>query len=436
MKNFGRLVLAAIPLLLLVWIVLPTQHLSQPLESLGWSIPSPCACIDHACLDTSDGIQIIYSYIQHMSAMWDLVDGLGYPGRNTFVPAFRRLNPATYSGWPFSYHDPVAIIFLDRLVAKFLRHGKHTDTMLNMFLVSAVSLFDAMSTRYRTKLKKTSRILMDLEPLQARYKAIPAYNRAHLDIETDRILNSTVAELTYGLGGICTDILNRTEELKLVPDTLELSALGKQVTDGLDGELARVRNVAAHLPWWDTWTLAHWQGYSRTIRYRAYLKFFREEEQTFRDLANAASAFHNNLVGLRDYCIWYTSDDTSRLINADRSGEAAPNVQNIARNIEHLSNRIKEAWSAGDNGSLSDTASAFYNNLVGLRDYCIWYIKDDTSRLINTDRSREATPDVQDIARDIERLSNRIEDAWNARVNNAPGWPPRLVRPIAAPQIP
>ncbi|KAJ7147318.1 hypothetical protein C8R46DRAFT_546994 [Mycena filopes] len=201
-------------------------------------------------------------------------------------------------------HDPVSIVF-DRLVSKFLRHGKHTDTLLNMFLVSVVSLFDAMST----KLKKTSRISMDLEPLQARYKAIAGYNRAHLDIETDRILNSTVAELTSGLGGICTEILNRTEELKLMPDVLELSALGKQVTDGLDGELARVRNVVAHLPWWDTWTLARWQGYSRTIRYRAYLKFFREEEQTFWDLANAASAFHNNLVGLRDYCIWYTGDD-------------------------------------------------------------------------------------------------------------------------------
>ncbi|KAJ7147349.1 hypothetical protein C8R46DRAFT_1359852 [Mycena filopes] len=365
MQNIRALVLAAIPLFLLVWIVLPTQHLLQPLEALGWSNTSRNhLCTDHACLGTSDGLQIIDSYIQHMSAIWDFVDGLGHPGSNTFVPATQRLDPAMYSGWPISPHDPVAKKFLDGLIYDLLLRGRHVDIVIDIFLGPAVSHFDTISMR----LKKINQMLMNLEQLQARYKAVPGYNRPYLDIEMDKIFNSTVVELTAGLGGICTHILNRTEELKLMPDALELTALGNRVTNGLDGELNRARNVLAHLPWWDTWTLAHWQGYSHTIRYRAYLKFFREEEQTLRDLAHTASAFYNNLVGLRDYCIWYNNNDTSRLINTDRSREAAPNVQSVVGNIE--------------------------------------------------------------------RLSNRIEDAWNARVNDAPGWPPRLVRPVAALQIP
>ncbi|KAJ7160789.1 hypothetical protein C8R46DRAFT_1105663 [Mycena filopes] len=348
MQNIRALVLAAIPLFLLVWIVLPTQHLFQPLEALGWSNTSRNLCTDHACLGTSDGLQIIGSYMQHMSTMWDFVDGFGHPGSKTFFPASRRLDPATYSGWPNAYNDPVAVSFLDHLVWDFLLRGDYADSMLDNSLGSVVTRFDTLSR----KLKKISQVLMDLKPSQAKYKAVPGYDRAYLAIETDNIFNSSVVELASELSGICTDILNRIEESKLMPTVLEVNALGEQMTDGLDGELLRVRNVVAHLPWWDTWTFAHWEGRSHTIRYRAYLKFFQEEEETLRTLAYVASAFHNNLVGLRDYCIWY--------------------------------------------------------------------IKDDTSRLINTDRSREATPDVQDIARDIERLSNRIEDAWNARVNNAP----------------
>ncbi|KAJ7147364.1 hypothetical protein C8R46DRAFT_1130145 [Mycena filopes] len=347
MQNVRALVLAAIPLFLLVWIVLPTQHLLQPLEALGWSNTSRNLCTDHACLGTSDGLQIIDSYIQHMSAMWDFVDGLGHPGSNTFVPASRRLDPATYSGWPFSFHDPVAKEFLDHFIYDFLLRGDYADSMLDTCLSRIVTRFDTVSR----KLRKISQILMDLEPLQARYKAAPGYSPAYLAIETDNIFNSTVVELTSELNGICTDILNRIEECKLVPSVLEVNALGKHVADGLDGELDRVRDVVAHLPWWDTWTFAHWEGKSHTIRYRAYLKFFQEEEQTLRTLAYVASAFHNNLVGLRDYCVWYTNNDTSRLINSDRSREATPNVQNIARNIERLSTRIKDAWNADINGS-------------------------------------------------------------------------------------
>ncbi|KAJ7160775.1 hypothetical protein C8R46DRAFT_1105633 [Mycena filopes] len=340
MKNIRRLALA-VALSLLVWIVLRT-HLAQPLrlEAPGWSNSSRNPCTGHACLGTSDGLQIIDSYIQHISTMWDFVDGLGHPGGNTFVPATRRLNPATYSKWPNAYDDPVSIVF-DRLISKFLLQGRQVDLGFDIFIVPVVSVFETISTR----LKKTSQILMDLEPLQAKYKAVPGYDRAYLDIETDKIFNSTIIELASGLGGICTKVLNETEQLKLMPDVLELSALGKQVTDGLDGELDRVRDVIAHLPWWDTWTFAHWEGRSHTIRYRAYLKFFQEEKETLRTLADVASAFHNNLVGLRDYCVWYTGDDTSRLINNDRSREATPNVQ------KRLSTRIEDAWNADVNGA-------------------------------------------------------------------------------------
>ncbi|KAJ7147370.1 hypothetical protein C8R46DRAFT_1130171, partial [Mycena filopes] len=238
-----------------------------------------------------------------MSAMWDFVDGLGRPAMNTFVPVARRLNPATYSGWPIAYHDPVATIFLDRLITKFLRVGSYIDSRLGGFSTDIIQLFSIASKR----LKKTSQMLMDLEQLQTKYKAATGSNLAYLDIGTDQVFNSTVVELASRLTVMCTDVLNRTE--KLIPDVLELSILGKQVTDGLDGELDRARNVFAHLPWWDTWTLAHWEGRSRTIRYRAYLKFFQEEEHTFRALGSAASAFHGNLVGLSDYCRWYNGDD-------------------------------------------------------------------------------------------------------------------------------
>ncbi|KAJ6542642.1 hypothetical protein B0H19DRAFT_1267877 [Mycena capillaripes] len=197
------------------------------------------------------------------------------------------------------------------------------------------------------KLKQTLKRLTELEPLQFTYKASPNFNLDYLEVTTDSIFNSTVVELITELNAICRVALDKSEELLSL--ALNVTTTGSELATGMDDELPRVKLALKNLPCWDTWTLAHWLGESLTARYRLYLKFFGDEKYTFRTLVDASSAIHNNnLVGIREYCTWYTDDVSIHLINEDRGASfKSVTAQTIARNIESLLNRIQDLLEAG-----------------------------------------------------------------------------------------
>ncbi|KAJ6482869.1 hypothetical protein C8R47DRAFT_1132955 [Mycena vitilis] len=313
---------------------------SPLLEMLGWA--PGFACSDHRCLDTARGLRITDGHVKHMTGIWDFVEGMGHPGGKTFVPvAIGRLNPATHE-WPPMYHDAASERFLT-LARDFLMDGSTMDMELDLLLTRIVGIL------WRSKtLNKTRRILMDIESSQY----IPDGFR-QMQIEKDKIFNSTISELVTETTTICKTALSKSENLSSA--TLNVSVLGSELALGLDGELVRVKDALLGLPWWDTWTLTHWEGRSRTTRYRAYLRFFEAEERTFRALVDASAAIHQNVVGLREYCVWYMDESTSNLIHEDGQGPGTTHpvtAKSTAQDIESLLNRLEIAWHAGEpNGS-------------------------------------------------------------------------------------
>ncbi|KAJ7620578.1 hypothetical protein DFH06DRAFT_1234242 [Mycena polygramma] len=336
---------------------------SSLLESLGWA-PS-LACSDHHCLDTTDGLRIMDGHVKHMVGIWNLVEGMGHPGGTTFVPvAIGRLNPATHE-WPPMYHDAASERFL-KLARDFLMEGSSMDMELDLLLTRIVGILWRSKTvrsdvslsvihfhiqPFGNKLNRTRQILMDIESSQSRDRVSNGFRQ--LQIEKDKIFNSTISELMAEITTTCKTALSKSENLPSA--ALNVSVLGSEMALGLDGELARVKDALLGLPWWDTWTLTHWEGRSRTTRYRAYLKFFEAEERTFRALADASAAIHQNVVGLRDYCVWYMDESTSNLIHEDGQGHGTTRpvtAKSIAQDIESLLNRLEITWHAGQpNGS-------------------------------------------------------------------------------------
>ncbi|KAJ7141873.1 hypothetical protein C8R43DRAFT_954529 [Mycena crocata] len=197
---------------------------------------------------------------------------------------------------------------------------------------------------FRRALKTTRELLALVQNAQ---RVAPSSQTDLIGIETDKLFNSTIAEVIGRINTICNATFDRKSVSHLAVAT---SALGTEFVLELDGESSRVNEALSLLPWWDTWTFDHWIGKSTTFRHRAYLKFFEEEGPILRSLAETASVINDNIIDLMNYCRWYTSDDTLHLIydDADSDDKIRPvTTQTISRDIQSLINRIEITLVAG-----------------------------------------------------------------------------------------
>ncbi|KAJ6482867.1 hypothetical protein C8R47DRAFT_1132953 [Mycena vitilis] len=314
-------------------------------SEIRWSAPGLPTCSGHPCLDAPNGLRIVDRHITHLAGIWNFVEGLGHPGMTTFYPVARRLSPARYD-WPDIYRDPIARNF-SNLASDFLRHGSHMDSYLSILVMDMVHQFRRMCYT----LKRVQHTLIEFQPSQTSHAARPTLSLEYQEIETDKIFNSTLVQLEIGLKSLCMAALDKSEIL--TPLALNVSIIGSELD--LESELARVDRNYKDLPWWDSWTIDHWLGTSGTAQLGAYLQFFRREEQTFRALATASSALQDNIVGLREYCIWYTDNTTSLLINEAQSRDEIlkpVTPYTIAQDIENLSGKVEDAWSAAQPNGL------------------------------------------------------------------------------------
>ncbi|KAJ7279108.1 hypothetical protein C8J57DRAFT_1305573 [Mycena rebaudengoi] len=290
-------------------------------------------CNGHPCLDLPNGLRIIDNHLKHIAGIWDLLEALGHPEESSLSPSAYRLASDFY---PLIRDDPEAQKLLE-VMDNFLRKAQRLDTPVARLLNLCYHQFFM-----ERPLKEIPGHLKKLESLQSSYKG---FNIKYMESETDSLLNSTIAMLAGSMTTTCERISIKTEEALSI--AAAASSSGSEVTSRLDDELARVKATLDELPWWDTWTISHWAGRSATAQRRAYLKYFKDEGQTLRTLAYLSSVIHDNLMGLENYCLWYTNPITFHLIQEEHHTNAkAASIQSITRDIESLLDRIRAAGSS------------------------------------------------------------------------------------------
>ncbi|KAJ7143081.1 hypothetical protein C8R43DRAFT_1015606 [Mycena crocata] len=316
------------PALLIVfgsWIcstILSSMTVSSPrLETLlpGFA-RSSTSCNDHLCLDPPNGLRIFDAHIRHLTGVWDLIEGLGHPGMETFTPTRQRL---MHDSYPLGvYRDTASQVFMRRM-SNFISDADQLDFILTReLLAKAVHSFRDISTMTSTR------------------TAFIGLSGADSDrVDTDRILNTTFAVFVQDISRVCNSTLDNVG--KVLPTSTNTSSTGNDLASEWGHELKRIQDALNSLPWWDVWTLAHWAGNSDTARYREYSKFLADEEQTFRLLADAALAIHDNLVDLRDYCLWYSDRETVRLMHEHTRNKKHPPLETVSRHIDQLVNRVE-----------------------------------------------------------------------------------------------
>ncbi|KAJ7168335.1 hypothetical protein C8R43DRAFT_984029 [Mycena crocata] len=299
---------------------------------------SPSQCNDHPCLTLTTGLDVVHAHLRHLIGIWDLVDGLGHPGMTTFVPtAQRSWSPDAY---PIGvYRDTTSRDLLKSMVV-FAHSTDHMDTVLSMKIISPlVRVFNPRWAILRS-LPQMGQTLTNLEQ--------GGTNDRELKMNIDVALNSTIAMLSEQAVAACNVV--RDKVVPFLPLAANTTLLGSGLISGIHADSPRVIEALRHLPWWDAWTFSHLAGASDTARFKAYLKFLKQEEQTFRYLAEAASAVHDNLVDLRDYCIWYSDNTTIRMINEDGLvARKSLSVKRVFQDVEYLLTRIKITLSTEHN---------------------------------------------------------------------------------------
>ncbi|KAJ7147320.1 hypothetical protein C8R46DRAFT_1130010 [Mycena filopes] len=300
---------------------------------------SKSLCTDHPCVGIPAVLQIVNSHVNHISAIWDLVEGLGHPGLN-FHPTAQRLDRATCQSCPVIHHDLKSERFLYRM-HQFLWIADNLDQQLTYSLLpSAVHRFGIILKT----LLQTQETLTEIELSQARDRAVPGSRLDLRAAETDSILNATVGQIVAKMNTVCETVLE--ESKRATPLALNASSLGAELALGLDGELVRVHNALNRLPWWDTWTLDHWMGMSRSYRHRAYLRFFEDEQQVLRLLVTEASYIYDNLADLNHYCLWYTTDENIHSVHTYNATKLVT-TESLAQDIKAVTNRIRITGALG-----------------------------------------------------------------------------------------
>ncbi|KAJ7279110.1 hypothetical protein C8J57DRAFT_1305579 [Mycena rebaudengoi] len=305
---------------------------TEGLPSLLRSLTHSSLCQDHTCLDLSGGVQILDGHVSHIAGIWELIESMGQPG--FFTPTARRLQTDTS---PMVYRDTKAKQFLD-LISNFCLTTILLEELLSARILSTA--IDGFSRSMLNPLLRTRGALLELEELKTRHDSQKnPINRRLLEIETDTVLNATATMLIEALVTVCNATLDQLHLGKLVPLAQNASSFGSELNIGLEPELSRAQEALRQVPWWDTWTPAHWAGVSNTAQLRAYQKFLKKERETFPPLADAASAISDNLEDLRDYCLWYLNNDTIPIIHRSRGQPLT--VKTTIHSVENLRDRIR-----------------------------------------------------------------------------------------------
>ncbi|KAJ6482861.1 hypothetical protein C8R47DRAFT_1217784 [Mycena vitilis] len=268
--------------------------------SLAWS-SALRPCNNRPCLDLPDGLRILDSHIRHVTGIWDLVEGLGYPGRQTFAPTRKRLPFGSYPLGPLQ--DDVSHAFMNRM-KRFISKGDKMDVALAWEMSSfAIHSFRDIAIA----MSSAHKIIGEVEDPRLRRNSSSMNNNRASVTATDRVLNTTLVFLVGTIVAQCDKTVRNVN--KVLSEAANASSAGNELVSGWDTERARVKDALGATPWWEVLTLAHWVGHSDTTLYREYSTFLEEEEIPFRLLAEAVSAIHDNLVQVREYCLWYSSQD-------------------------------------------------------------------------------------------------------------------------------
>lgn len=125
--------------------------------------------------------------------------------------------------------------------------------------------------------------------------------RRLLTVRVDQHVRSAIDDLVIIIAERFNDTLPEIEE------SIQLCnvAGSSDFADLLDAEYVKVQDKLKALPWWDTWTFAHWVGQSKTLRFQRFRNVLRKQDSEIRIYAENIEVVCRNLEFLRTYMLWY-----------------------------------------------------------------------------------------------------------------------------------
>ncbi|KAJ7662921.1 hypothetical protein B0H17DRAFT_1093233 [Mycena rosella] len=297
------------------------------------------------------GLEIVQTQIEHITGIWDLVEAMGYPGANIFIPVEERILLHRTKPLPVPIDDPTSKR-LFRLTMEFLGKGSTLDEDLNSALL--VPCLEEMQPgpggRFRNELLRVSDQLSNLvgsPPTQSPGK------RTAPNVYLDHALNKTIGNLVHSATVHHGHIRHSVNHV--MPLAESTIGVGSRLLAGIDSEISRTRDILRYMKT-DSRTLSDLLGRSPTRgeQFTAYLRFLEEERDIFRGLFESALIIQHNLKELYTYCIWYTDDLTTQ--NQHPPPRETPvTLKDVTRSIRNLLNRVEIVQMAGVGSNVSGT---------------------------------------------------------------------------------
>ncbi|KAJ6562827.1 hypothetical protein DFH09DRAFT_1082783 [Mycena vulgaris] len=173
---------------------------------------------------------------EHITGIWSLVEAMGYPGANIFVPVEERILFSSAKPFPVPSGDPGSKR-LFRLMMDFLGQGSTLDEDLNSSLL--IPCLEEMQPGPGESFR--NELLQVLDNLSKLSSPQPSGKRDATHIELDRALSKTIDSLVRRTTAHHGHIRRSVEHiLPLAETTVQI---GSRLLAGIESEILRTREV-------------------------------------------------------------------------------------------------------------------------------------------------------------------------------------------------
>ncbi|KAJ7166610.1 hypothetical protein C8R46DRAFT_1219019 [Mycena filopes] len=245
------------------------------------------------------GLEIIHAHVEHITGIWGLVEAIGYPGGNIFVPVEERILLSRANPLPVPVGDLASKRML-RLMTEFLGRGSTLDEDLvyNLLLPCLTELQAGSGETLRNE------TLDSLSKLSTPPPTEPASKRQAPHVALDRKLDRTITSLASKAKAHHHQIMGAVESI--LPLAESSVQVGSRLLTGIESEMQRAGEFLQCTPKTDSRTLSDLleMSSSRSAQFTAYSNFLQSEAKAMRTLLESVSIIRDNLKELQRYCVW------------------------------------------------------------------------------------------------------------------------------------
>lgn len=296
--------------------------LAGAIPYLPWTSSGCCA----SCMDIADAAEIIYSHLQHVHVMMDLLEGGAREKKDQqVVHGLRNARIFDYVA-----RDEERRALLDSLTA-FALLQRDVERQYDSFW----SVDFALSMVF-----VISDFKMAIGELNAtvEYEQDPGLftmpkRRVVVDDILRKLLDGLVNILEYRFKIVAMSVPSLSDLIS------QVHSHGQQISDELEAEIPRVREAYENIPWWQSVAPIEMLGEGTQRRvFTSYHEFLEAKAVDIRDLVERAAIVNDNFRMLGRYFSWYMDVPPTGVITK-RPGRVLT-VARLLEVVEDLEYRI------------------------------------------------------------------------------------------------